>query len=381
MSAESHRSFASTAGTSAPVTQHPPSHLPTAIPCAVCFAHSPVPFPIKETRSSLLSARSFNLTPPYSARPRTLPSSSPPTLSTPFLPASARLLMPHCPRYVTARRGHWPPRSGGAGAEVGPRMRSGRSLPPSSFSRAAAAAAVGPRGAVSSRSPRPPGRAPSRVRGARRAGSGAGRGAARRAGRPTGLKGTGAARTQARRPTPPRASPPGSASEGSGLQPRPPPSRAPERPGRGEPWGGALRRCGRAGRPRGRARCCSAGRRKRLRRRAQGPGTARSAPFTAGSGPRGAPSAPSRCPQCVLSVRGALLCVPGALLLVYFRTAGRRAALREGVPASGSGAALCGAGTLTAAGVRGFLSSLSNFRIDLSRFLSMLMVRVISIFQ
>lgn len=103
--------------------------------------------------------------------------------------------MPHCPRYVTARCRHWPPRSGGAGAEVGPRMRAGRSPPPSSFSQAAAAAAAGPRGAISSRSRGPLGRAPSRVRGAGRSGNGAGRGAG-----PAGLKGMGAARAQARRP-------------------------------------------------------------------------------------------------------------------------------------------------------------------------------------
>uniref|UniRef100_A0A8C3LU99 Zinc finger protein 706 n=1 Tax=Chrysolophus pictus TaxID=9089 RepID=A0A8C3LU99_CHRPC len=77
--------------------------------------------------------------------------------------------------------------------------------------------------------------------------------------------------------------------------------------------------------------------------RAQGPGTARSAPVTAGNGLRGALSAAVPLPATRALTPRRVAVRSRGLVLVYFRTAGRRAALREGVPGGRSGAALrCG---------------------------------------
>lgn len=321
-----------------PATYQQPSPAQSALCTALC--------PFHLTKAALPSSQHVLsiLTPPNSAWPRTLPSNGPPTLSRP-------------PRLSTAIDAALPALCNGAvpplAAEVG---RCGRwggaaharwSLPSSLLLLSGSGGGCG--GAARSyllplaRAPRPrsqPGEGSRAVGERGRLGCGAGR--------PQGDGGGLGAGAEA---SPPQASGPvpGSASEGCGLQPRPPPSRAPKRPSgsRGAGAGCALRCrgrcCGQApGRPAaelGLARL--AGQRKQLRRRAQGPGTARSAPVTAGSGLRGAPSAAVPLPATRALVPRRVAVRSRALVLLYFKTAGRRAALREGVPDRGSSARLC----------------------------------------
>lgn len=172
-----------------------------------------------------------------------------------------------------------------------------------------------------------------------------------RRGRSTGLKGTGvaAARTQARRPPrlgPRRRAPRATGAGCSRFRRLPALLSAPAEGSRE-----AARRCGRAGRlgPAllgGAAEAAAAPR--------SGPRNRPLRPRITGSGPRGAPSAAVPLPAARALVPRRVAVRSRALVLVYFRAVGRRVALREGVPGSGSGAALCAAGTLTAAGVRGF---------------------------
>lgn len=292
--------------------------------------------------------------------------------------------MPHCPRYVTARCRHWPPRSGGAGAEVGPRMRAGRSPPPSSFSQAAAAAAAGPRGAISSRSRGPLGRAPSRVRGAGRSGNGAGWGAG-----PAGLKGMGAAWAQARRPPHrrPRAPCRAPRARGAGcsrarrlpaLLSAPQGAVGPARAARCDAASDAAGRP-RAGRPRswasrgwrGSGSSCGA-----ALRAPEPPAPLRLLQGAACVGHR---ALRSRCPQRVLSFRGALLCVPGRSCCYISKQ--RAGVLRSGrVCLTGGAALVCVVWTDLGLWMSSSILKCVYKKI-FSCFLSMQIVRVILIFQ